>query len=184
MLQISNDPSFDPLSPPGTTAAGKRARPYASNYIRSTRPFARFDSRGPKLGVPLRSTTKYTVLTFIPLNLFQQFGRVANFYFLLSAILSCIRVVSPLGSPFTAVRPPVIAVLVSCLASPLWSSSPAPFSHAGRSPHVRAVHVGDERGHRRPAATQTGRLLSRPSIGSGFKPFMAVLSYSFLFFSR
>jgi hypothetical protein len=60
-------------------------------------------------GAFLDSTTKYTVLSFIPLNLFQQFGRVANFYFLLSAILACIRVVSPLGSPFTAVRPPVTA---------------------------------------------------------------------------
>ncbi|KAJ6239211.1 putative phospholipid-transporting atpase [Anaeramoeba flamelloides] len=34
------------------------------------------------------STTTYNLLNFIPLNLFQQFRRLANFYFLLSAIIS------------------------------------------------------------------------------------------------
>ncbi|KAJ6250449.1 putative phospholipid-transporting atpase [Anaeramoeba flamelloides] len=34
------------------------------------------------------STTIYTLLNFVPLNLFQQFRRLANFYFLLSAIIS------------------------------------------------------------------------------------------------
>ncbi|KAM7274555.1 hypothetical protein ACFE04_016421 [Oxalis oulophora] len=34
------------------------------------------------------STTKYTLATFIPKSLFEQFRRVANFYFLLNGILS------------------------------------------------------------------------------------------------
>ena len=32
-------------------------------------------------------TTKYTLLTFLPKNLFEQFRRVANFYFLITAAI-------------------------------------------------------------------------------------------------
>ncbi|XVF11681.1 hypothetical protein REPUB_Repub08aG0048300 [Reevesia pubescens] len=44
------------------------------------------------------SSTKYTVVTFFPKSLFEQFRRVANFYFLICAILSF----TPL-SPYSAV---------------------------------------------------------------------------------
>lgn len=39
------------------------------------------------------STTKYTLLTFLPKNLFEQFHRYANIYFLLMVILSFIPAV-------------------------------------------------------------------------------------------
>ncbi|GJN23863.1 hypothetical protein PR202_gb11553 [Eleusine coracana subsp. coracana] len=44
------------------------------------------------------STTKYTVVTFVPKSLFEQFRRVANFYFLVCGILA----LTPLA-PYTAV---------------------------------------------------------------------------------
>ncbi|CAI8589548.1 unnamed protein product [Vicia faba] len=56
-------------------------------------------------------TTKYTAFTFIPKSLFEQFRRVANFYFLVCAILSFFPV-----SPYSAlsnVVPLVVVVAVT-----------------------------------------------------------------------
>jgi phospholipid-translocating ATPase len=33
-------------------------------------------------------STKYTLLTFLPQNLFEQFRRIANFYFLIMTIIA------------------------------------------------------------------------------------------------
>ncbi len=38
----------------------------------------------------IQVTSKYTILTFIPKSVFEQFRRVANFYFLIQAILMMI----------------------------------------------------------------------------------------------
>jgi hypothetical protein len=43
------------------------------------------------------STTKYTMLTFVPLNLMLQFNRFANCYFLVVATLASIASISPVG---------------------------------------------------------------------------------------
>lgn len=40
-------------------------------------------------------TSRYTMITFLPLNLFEQFRRLANFYFLLTVLLQLIPDVSP-----------------------------------------------------------------------------------------
>lgn len=53
------------------------------------------------------STTKYTLATFIPKSLFEQFRRVANFYFLVTGILSF----TPL-TPYTAVSAIVPLIFV------------------------------------------------------------------------
>lgn len=49
-------------------------------------------------------TSKYTLLNFLPKNLFEQFRRLANFYFLASAILQLIIPFSPVG-PLTSLLP-------------------------------------------------------------------------------
>lgn len=48
-------------------------------------------------------TTKYNLITFLPKNLYQQFRRVANFYFLVFLILTFI----PFFTPFL----PIVFVL-------------------------------------------------------------------------
>ncbi|KAF9335673.1 hypothetical protein BG006_010927 [Podila minutissima] len=48
-------------------------------------------------------TTQYSILTFIPKNLYHQFRRVANFFFLVIVILQCIE-------PFQSIEPAVGAL--------------------------------------------------------------------------
>uniref|UniRef100_A0A670IWD6 Phospholipid-transporting ATPase n=1 Tax=Podarcis muralis TaxID=64176 RepID=A0A670IWD6_PODMU len=57
-------------------------------------------------------TSKYNVFTFLPLNLFEQFQRVANAYFLFLLILQLIPEISSL-SWFTTVVPLILVLAVS-----------------------------------------------------------------------
>lgn len=59
-----------------------------------------------------QSTTKYSLLTFVPFSLFFQFKRIANIYFLITAVLQSISQISPL-SPFSAVAPLIFVLSVS-----------------------------------------------------------------------
>ncbi|XP_061553075.1 probable phospholipid-transporting ATPase VD isoform X2 [Phycodurus eques] len=54
-------------------------------------------------------TTKYTLLTFIPINLFQQFHRVANLYFLFLILLNWVPVVGAFQKEITVI--PLLVVL-------------------------------------------------------------------------
>jgi magnesium-transporting ATPase (P-type) len=54
-------------------------------------------------------TSKYSFLTFLPLNLLEQFQRLANFYFLCLLILQLIPAISSLTPVTTAI--PLIGVL-------------------------------------------------------------------------
>ncbi|XP_055617498.1 phospholipid-transporting ATPase IF isoform X2 [Toxorhynchites rutilus septentrionalis] len=56
-------------------------------------------------------STKYTLLTFLPLNLAEQFRRVANFYFLCMTIISIV-IDSPV-SPLTSLAPLVFVIAVT-----------------------------------------------------------------------
>ena len=59
-------------------------------------------------------TSKYTVLTFLPVNLFEQFSRAANIYFLLQLILQLIPQISSL-SPITTGFPLLIVLGTSAI---------------------------------------------------------------------
>ena len=59
-------------------------------------------------------TTKYNIFTFIPKGLLYQFMRLANVYFLFTAILQCIPIISPLGSA-TALVPIIFVLAVSLI---------------------------------------------------------------------
>mmetsp|Transcript_3583 Transcript_3583/g.12643 ORF Transcript_3583/g.12643 Transcript_3583/m.12643 type:complete len:1084 (-) Transcript_3583:57-3308(-) len=50
------------------------------------------------------TTTKYSPLTFIPKNLYEQFRRMTNVYFLIIVIITLIPAISPL-TPWTSIMP-------------------------------------------------------------------------------
>lgn len=59
-------------------------------------------------------TTKYTLLTFFPKNLFEQFRRVSNFYFLTVVIIQLIPQITPL-IPITSILPLAFVLAVTAL---------------------------------------------------------------------
>ena len=59
-------------------------------------------------------TRKYNCITFLPKALFFQFNRPANIYFLITAILQCIPMISPLN-PTSAILPLVIVLSASLI---------------------------------------------------------------------
>lgn len=60
------------------------------------------------------STTKYHPLLFLPATLIMQFTRLANLYFLATAIIQSIPQISPL-EPFDAVLPLALVLLSSLI---------------------------------------------------------------------
>uniref|UniRef100_A0A8D2Q7I9 Phospholipid-transporting ATPase n=1 Tax=Varanus komodoensis TaxID=61221 RepID=A0A8D2Q7I9_VARKO len=89
-------------------------------------------------------TSKYNFFTFLPLNLFEQFQRVANAYFLCLLILQLIPAISSL-SWFTTVVPLVLVLAVSAAkdaiddvvstAAPGWGRT------SGALPCARITHL-------------------------------------------
>ena len=60
-------------------------------------------------------TSKYTMITFLPKNLFTQFSKFANLYFLLLCILQVIPTVSNTDGRPTVAYPLVFVVCVSAI---------------------------------------------------------------------
>ena len=68
------------------------AQPFVTNYI---------------------STTKYTLLLFLPLNFWEQFQKAANFYFLVIAVLSSLSF-SP-KTPLVSIVPLFFVLVVTAV---------------------------------------------------------------------
>ena len=60
------------------------------------------------------STTKYNIFTFIPKGLLYQFSRLSNVYFLFTAIIQSIPLISPLTS-LTAIIPLIFVLGISMI---------------------------------------------------------------------
>lgn len=83
-VQVNVDADYEPIDE-------RNGRPYARNMIRSC---------------------KYTLWNFLPKQLFAQFSKLANFYFLTISILQMIPGLSTVGS-FTTIVPLAIFVSIS-----------------------------------------------------------------------
>ncbi|EGD82884.1 hypothetical protein PTSG_12035 [Salpingoeca rosetta] len=82
-----------PLSEDEATSPGSRRSEYCDNRV---------------------ITSKYTLLTFLPINLFEQFRRAANFYFLTMMIIAYIPGVAVIA-PITSVLPLVFVIGVTAI---------------------------------------------------------------------
>ncbi|GAM27227.1 hypothetical protein SAMD00019534_104020 [Acytostelium subglobosum LB1] len=60
------------------------------------------------------TTSKYTLITFLPKNLFEQFCRLANFYFLIISAIQIIPGISPTGR-FTTLGPLLVVLAITAI---------------------------------------------------------------------
>ena len=60
-------------------------------------------------------TSKYSFLTFLPVNLFQQLSKAANIYFILITMLQTIKVVSISGGEPTMLPPLLLVMTISMI---------------------------------------------------------------------
>ena len=81
--KLSDDPPDPPIQVHVSDNAANLPFKYPTNYIR---------------------TTKYTLLSFLPMNLLEQLRRMSNLFFLINMIISCIPNVSPI-LPITTIIP-------------------------------------------------------------------------------
>ncbi|KAI7902367.1 uncharacterized protein BX663DRAFT_510883 [Cokeromyces recurvatus] len=93
------------LSRMASTSSYMQSRRYI--YVNMDLPSSEFDEKDNQIhhnyATNLVRTAKYTPITFIPKNLFEQFRNVANLYFLFLVILQCI--------PIFGVTEPVVSAL-------------------------------------------------------------------------
>ncbi|KAI7856242.1 hypothetical protein BDC45DRAFT_63075 [Circinella umbellata] len=83
-------------------------------YVNMTLPPTEYNDKGKRIQSHYVSnrirTAKYTPLTFVPKNLFEQFRNVANLYFLLLVVLQCIPIFGVVEPAVSAL--PLMAILL------------------------------------------------------------------------
>ena len=104
---------------------------YANNYSDNKKNF----------GSNYISTARYRWWNFIPLNLFNQFRKVSNFYFLIIMIVALIPNVSPL-SPLSSVLPLIFVVGVAMIKDGYEDFKRHQADRRANSSLVRVLRVG------------------------------------------
>lgn len=87
---------------------------FPKSYVKANRTLTLNDPQRSEFPSNRIKTSKYNIINFFPKCLFLQFMRVANFYFLATAVVQSISIISPLA-PFTAIAPLVFVLLVSLI---------------------------------------------------------------------
>ena len=107
------------LDPAAMLSARRKPSPARSVYVNTPLPTDFYDKKGRMLKDHLYSsnqnvTSKYTVITFLPRNLLEQFRRVANVFFLAIAILQFFPKFSTI-SPGLVILPLLAVLAITAL---------------------------------------------------------------------
>eukprot|EP00760_Papus_ankaliazontas_P025613 PhM_4_TR2816/c0_g1_i1/m.94162/K14802/DRS2, ATP8A; phospholipid-transporting ATPase len=158
MMMAANEGTVPPSNQPTAAQQQQRPQPAAAPTPRAAEEAEEqpilIHMNNPEANAPYNypsnfiSTSKYTLLTFVPLNLYEQFRKVSNFYFLINMIIALIPGVSPV-SPLTAVMPLLFVLGVAACKD-------------GFEDYVR--HQSDDKANSQPAhVLRNGRLVDIPS---------------------
>ncbi|KAL5275863.1 ATP8B2 family protein [Megaselia abdita] len=109
LYKDSNTTSFDKLNRRLSQIKRRRSSYYFCENERRIRANDREFNAQFKYANNYIKTSKYSLLTFLPFNLLEQFQRLANFYFLVLLVLQLIPAISSLTPVTTAL--PLIGVL-------------------------------------------------------------------------
>ncbi|CAG7723622.1 unnamed protein product [Allacma fusca] len=108
-VRNDEDPGFLPQTVPTTrTFRNKYVPNKEKKAMKSNR-----DRRNREFPNNQIKTSRYSLLNFIPKNLFEQFRRVANFYFLCMSVIQMV-IDSPVD-PYTAAAPLVFVILSTAI---------------------------------------------------------------------
>ncbi|GBB83626.1 hypothetical protein RclHR1_10320004 [Rhizophagus clarus] len=101
-----------------STVSATQVLPKRCVYVNMSLPQADLDQYGePKTQYAANKirTSKYTLLTFLPKNLFEQFRRVANIYFLFVVLLQLAPMVGGQTDPFIAALPLISIIAMTAI---------------------------------------------------------------------